>query len=295
MIHVRECVICSQPITKNSEKKAVVAPFLAGRIWGSSAFPASLLRCEKCDFSFFTPRMEDSEIARLYQDYRGTAYQKQRHSYEPWYTESFNRGLSSEAAFAGRVAQLQPVLGRLGLQERVKRVLDFGGDRGQLVSAAFPNAECYVYDISGVEPLPGVTAIPQKDELRQLQFDLIVTSNLFEHVSFPLQLNRDIDSIAGSGTLIFHEVPCEAATGGMTLLKRIVQSAILIGMRPAIAARMLRPGMFTWMHEHVNYFSVRALETMVNATGWKVLAADTYALGDGPRAGKMVWCLAQKP
>ncbi len=77
MIEVSSCVICDGAI--RHLKRALVAPFLAGRIWNRDPFCVDLVGCASCGFVFYNPRLDDAELQRLYQDYRLEKYQRMRH------------------------------------------------------------------------------------------------------------------------------------------------------------------------------------------------------------------------
>ncbi len=78
MIEASLCVICEGAIIQL--KRALVAPFLAKRIWNRTPFCVSLVKCETCGFMFYNPRLDDDELRRLYGSYRSEEYQKMRHA-----------------------------------------------------------------------------------------------------------------------------------------------------------------------------------------------------------------------
>ncbi len=140
-------------------------------------------------------------------------------------------------------------------------VLDFGGDRGELIQSLFPDAQKCAYDISSVEPLPGMQSLSQ-DKCRETHLDLIICSSVLEHVPSPRQLFLQIDSIAKAGTLVFLEVPVESPHGLRTAAKRIAQETILLVTRPSLGLSLLKFGTLNVMHEHLNFFSLNALELL---------------------------------
>jgi hypothetical protein len=275
----------------------MVTPFLAQRIWQRKSFPVQLSECADCGFMFFNPRLEPSEEIILYAGYRGPEYQKMRHSFEPWYTEKFNAGLSSPEAWQRRKKLLSSLFrDRLNLGGRTfGAVLDFGGDRGDLIADLVPASRRFVYEISGVDLLAGVEPLRSVEECRQHRFDLIVTSNVLEHVGSPCNVIAQIASIASSETLVFNEVPYECGTDMRIRLKRIAQAGVLAATRPRLAWQGLGPGMLNLMHEHVNYFSPRSLDRLMELSGFKILASGYYDVSDGLLGERMAWSLAQRP
>lgn len=111
---------------------------------------------------------------------RGTVsmrYQRMRQSCEPWYTPAFNAKLSSPQSLAVRREKLAPILSAHVAGIDKPRILDFGGDQGQLIQDLIPNAAGYTYDISDVEPLKGIERFRDLSECRARTFDLIICSN----------------------------------------------------------------------------------------------------------------------
>jgi len=294
LIQVDRCVICGGIFSR--QRRGMVTPFLAQRIWQRKPFSVQLSECAECGFMFFNPRLEPSEEISLYAGYRGLEYQKMRQSFEPWYTEKFNTGLSDPETWQHRKKLLSSLFrDRLNLGGRMfGNVLDFGGDRGDLIADLVPALRRFVYEISGVDLLAGVEPLRSVEECRQHCFDLIVTSNVLEHVGSPRDVIAQIASIASSGTLVFNEVPNESVTDLRTRLKRIAQAGVLAATRPTLASQILGPGMLNLMHEHVNYFSQRSLDRLMEVSGFKILASGYYTCTETFFGERMAWSLAQK-
>jgi 2-polyprenyl-3-methyl-5-hydroxy-6-metoxy-1,4-benzoquinol methylase len=288
---VTECVVCSGKI--EPRKKAMVAPFIARRIWKRAAFPIEIVECVSCGFIFFNPRLDSDEEERLYSGYRSDEYQEMRNLAEPWYTKKFNQNLQSTGIISLRQQKIATLL-RAHLSLMSPKILDFGGNRGELVQGLISDAQPYVYDISKVTPLAGVQQCRDLVEAKATGFDLIVNSNVLEHVGFPRVIVDQMASIASPGTMAFIEVPCESPFDRMVILKRIVQECVLALSRPGIALSLARPSGFYLMHEHINFFTPRSLGALMTAAGWSVTAADRYSI-DGPLGkGSMAWCVARK-
>jgi hypothetical protein len=85
--------------------------------------------------------------------YRSPEYQQMRHASEPWYTAKFNFELASPGSYDLRRKIIEQIF-RSHIGDRpIKRVMDYGGDRGDLVVGLVKGAEAFVYDISGIPPL----------------------------------------------------------------------------------------------------------------------------------------------
>jgi hypothetical protein len=288
---VSSCVVCSGSIELRTT--ALVAPFLSRRIWGRDAFGIDVAECVSCGFIFYNPRLTSDEEERLYTRYRSDEYQQMRFSTEPWYTPRFNRNLRGASFFAVRRTQLAKILGPY-LPLGRPRILDFGGDQGELVNELIPGAEPYVYDISGVAPVGGVGRCCDLVECRSKQFDLILNSNVLEHVGFPRAIMDQITSIATPETLAYIEVPSESPFDKMTMLKRLVQGGVLVLSRPKTALTLARPGLLYLMHEHVNFFNHKSLRALMTASNWSVVALDSYHLDSPSGKASMTWCLAKR-
>jgi hypothetical protein len=283
-------VVCGGEI--RVRRKGAVAPFLARRVWNRGSFPVNLMQCRRCEFMFFNPRMDSEEEGRLYAQYRSEEYRRMRHSVEPWYTQRFNLALSAPHLMEARRQILSELLQRQLAGRKIATVLDFGGDRGGLVRALIPGATPYVYDISAVEPEPGVQRGGDLAACRARQFDLVVNSNVLEHVGFPRLLLEQIRSVASPQTLVFLEVPFESPLERPLLIRRAVQWGLLAVSRPRVAASLASPRALCLMHEHVNYFDSKSLEALLRTTGWTVLASGSYQFPSN-LGGKMGWSLAR--
>lgn len=211
-----------------------------------------------------------------------------RFASEPWYTPSFNEDLASASSYEIRRATLAPILQQHVGNRKIRRILDYGGDRGDLVLGLFGGAEPFVYDISGIPPAPGVTSTADPAACAP---DLIINSNVLEHVGFPRYLVNEILQATPKSGLVFLEVPCEFPFGLTRLARRIAQIGIMAVTRPAIARHVVCPAGRYMMHEHINYFTEQSLTRLFRACGGTLIASGSYA--SSGRAGKvdMAWCL----
>jgi hypothetical protein len=290
MIEASQCVICDSEIRRL--KRALVAPFLARRIWDRSPFCVDLVQCKACGFLFYNPRLDAAEEGRLYAGYRSEEYQRMRYASEPWYTVSFNADLVSPGVLEARRRILAATLRRPVGERRIGRVLDYGGDRGDLVRGLIGGAAAFVYDISGVPAVDGVT--PTSDPAA-CQADLVINSNVLEHVGFPRRLVGEILKAAPAGGMIFLEVPCESPFQPSRILGRVAQIGIMSLTRPALARSVARPAALYMMHEHINYFTGQALTTLMRSCGCAVIAAGSYRIDTRSGKGDMAWCLGSVP
>ncbi len=286
MIEASTCVVCDGEIRKL--RAALVSPFLSKRIWNRPPFSVNLVQCQSCKFIFYNPRIDNEETVRLYSGYRSPEYQRMRYASEPWYTEKFNVELASPESYDRRRKILGPIL-RNHIRERsIRRVLDYGGDRGDLVVGLIEGAEAFVFDISGISPAEGVTSTTNPAECKP---DLIINSNVLEHVGFPNRFMEDVVKIAPVGSLIFLEVPCESPFGLARIARRIAQVAVIALTRPALARQIISPGSLCMMHEHINYFTERSLAALMRSASCTVKATGNYFVNGRAGNAQIVWCL----
>lgn len=289
IIEVSKCVICDGTI--RDLKRALVAPFLAERIWSRAPFCVKLVACEACGFMFYNPRLDDTDLHRLYRNYRSEEYHQMRHASEPWYTRKFNADLASPISYERRRNRLAPILQKHIDKRTIKRVLDYGGDRGDLVVGLFDGAESFVYDISGIPAANGVMSTSDPVECKA---ELIINSNVLEHVGFPrLLVSKIFEAVPGEG-LLFLEVPCELPLRFERIARRIAQISLMALTRPALVRHVLRPASIYMMHEHINYFTEHSLTTLMRSCGGNVIAAGTYPSSGRTGKADMAWCLASK-
>jgi hypothetical protein len=289
MIDIERCVVCDGKI--RHRRRALVAPFLSERISQREPFCVDLVECVECGFIFYTPRLDDSDLQLLYRDYRSPEYCRMRQSTEPWYTPKFNERLASASSYERRRAALREILLVQLRGHRIKRVLDYGGDRGDLVAGLLDGAHAFVYDISGIAAADGVTAV---SDPRASGADLIINSNVLEHIGFPKAMVQQMLEILPADGLLFLEVPSERPFGANRLARRVAQAAWMVAAKPRLAGWVLRPEVLYMMHEHINYYTEATLRTLMTASGGDVVASGQSSSA-GPRGRlDMVWCLGKR-
>jgi SAM-dependent methyltransferase len=257
------CVCCGSE--QLSRSPAILMPFLAHRIygwepvqidesWGLRTIPQGIayslcnsLLCEQCGLLFLDIRFSDSEMMRLYENYRDNEYTLLREKYEPGYTER-NEALLEGMSYIGDVESfLQPYL------PKTIRVLDWGGDTG--VNTPFKESASntiHIYDISGVETF-GLFPKVSKQTAAKNDYDLIVCSNVLEHVPLPRKVLREIKAIMRPTTILYVEVPLE------NLAKEYLDGVKLLEKKRH------------W-HEHINFFNQGALEALMASVGLSLLS-----------------------
>lgn len=285
------CLGCDAPDL--ARRAAITAPFVAARVFQRSAVICNLAYCTICGLAFFEDRYEPTEAARLYADYRNETYYQERHHWEPWYSRAFNERLGGAEEMRHRREVYAGILHRHAGDEVIESVLDYGGDRGQLMLGG-PGQKYFVFDISGVEPEADVVSLSTAS-LADQKFDLVLLCEVLEHVSEPLQVLWDVLNHVKPGGLLYITVPdlefpfadIPAGAWYRHYLKFLLKNRWLTllgdfwstGWKVKFAR--IPPMGFAKMHEHVNFFKMASLEALLVRAGVQLLGCETSAQGRG--------------
>lgn len=272
------CVCCGSP--QLSASPAVLMPFVAHRAlgwapvqidasWGLQTLATghaysicNSLLCAHCELLFLDMRFSDDAMARLYHDYRGPAYTQLRTHYEPGYTQRNDR-LNQGVGYLDQIERfLAPWLPAGTLQ-----VLDWGGDTGTNTPFKQRAARFDIFDISDKPTVAGARRVTQR-EAESGHYHLVVCSNVLEHVPYPAALLHDMRQCTSQETVVYIEVPCEAL--------------VLAHPNPAERLRSKRH----W-HEHVNFFSERALRALADQAGLDVVALQILEVPDAENPARL--------
>jgi hypothetical protein len=203
------------------------------------------LWCADCGLLFLDIRFSDREMDGIYRDYRGPDYTRLREHYEPGYALR-NRQLDEGVSYIADVeAFLRPLVGD------APRVLDWGGDTGKNTPFRGKAAVCDVYDISDKPLVAGARRVTE-DMARGSRYDLVVCSNVLEHIPYPADTLEAIGAAMDDDAVLYIEVPFEEA------------------VRTAPVQPQLRKK--HW-HEHINFFSESSLHKLAAGCGLQVVAS----------------------
>jgi SAM-dependent methyltransferase len=277
----KECVCCNS--TQLDRAPAVLMPFVAYRVfawepteitpdWGlrdlrpGHAYAlCSSLRCRDCGLLFLDMRFDAEEMKSLYQDYRGEDYRRARERFEPGYSAR-NELLAAGSTYIGAIEKfLAP-----HLPER-PRVLDWGGDTGLNTPFRSQAALHHVYDISDKPMVPGALHVNQAEMKRQ-HYDLIVLSQVLEHVPHPRNLLTEIADVMQADTLFYLELPYEEI------------------MRTHADDPMVHK--HHW-HEHINFFTETALDRLHESCGLHMVARAIHEVHVGGRDARIFSILSR--
>lgn len=268
----KECVCCGG--ARLDRAPAVLMPFVAYRVFGwqpveitadwglrdlkpGHAYPiCSSLLCRDCGFLFLDMRFDDDEMTSLYAGYRDDAYRDARERFEPGYAAR-NDLLEAGASYMGDIEKfLAPHL------PARPRVLDWGGDTGVNTPFRGRAALHHVYEISD-KPLVAGAARVRREDLGRERYDLVVLSQVLEHVPQPRDLLGEIATILRPDTLLYVELPFEGV------------------MRSHAADTLAHK--HHW-HEHINFFSETALDRLHELCGLHIVARNVREVAVGGRS-----------
>jgi SAM-dependent methyltransferase len=272
----KNCVCCESQRLEHAP--AVLMPFVAFCVfgwepaeiqpdWGLRDLPAGKLysvcrsmMCKNCGLLFLDMRFDEDEMASLYFDYRGPGYCEQRERFEPGY------GARNELLLDGSkyIAEIEAFL-KPHLAASSPRVLDWGGDSGINTPFRAASARHDILDISNRPLIDGARAVTRR-EVEEGDYDLIVYSNVLEHMPYPRRSLSEVASAMRPGTLLYLEVPHEE----------------VIRMNPYSDARL--QAKHHW-HEHVNFFTEQSLDNILTATGLDVVDRRSHPVKAGGKEG----------
>ena len=221
--------------------------------WGLKTVPngmayplCSSLLCRLCGMLFLDIRFSDSEMGKLYHNYRDEVYTALRDYYEPGY-RARNEGLLQGINYLENVeAFLRPYL------PSTIRVLDWGGDTG--VNTPFKSRvgnTVHIYDISDQETLGQLRKVSLQIA-KEHAYDLVVCSNVLEHVPYPRQMIADIMEHMSPSTVLYIEVPFEKLVKNYPDKMQLLQNK-------------------RHWHEHINFFCRDSIEKLISVMGLKLL------------------------
>lgn len=251
-INTQHCPCCTK--TNTETQPAILMPFVAHRAlgwapqkidtsWGLRDIPSgnalslcNSVICHTCGFLFCDIRFNDDEMSSLYAGYRGTEYSALREIYEPGYSA---RNTQLNAGY-DYIEEVELFLNPFVSQDT--RILDWGGDTGK--NTPFRNKNpVTVLEISGKDALDGITVVTP-EEIGTECFDLIICSNVLEHVPHPSSLIKDMMQHMSEDSVLYIEVPYEKT------------------MRDTCSHADRLASKRHW-HEHINFYSIDAMSRML--------------------------------
>ena len=229
--------------------------------------------CMHCFFIQTKTPFRDEDLMRLYLDYRSPSYNRERIYFEPEYAGIAAEVGQSETELSVRRSALSTFL-RKGLQTSdAHTVLDYGGADGRFIPD-IPGSK-FVYEISSMDPVPGVTRIKSESELGT--YSIVLFAHVTEHVTHPLRLVRKLSAYVEPGGYLYIETPQEISDQQRAELQHSA------------------PRWNIGIHEHINYYCVPAVAALLEAAGFAVVAIESSPVDVGWAKSVHIRALGRKP
>ena len=268
------------PICQNSTEfraHGLIAPWICELIECKRSTKTELRKCVECDFSYFTYRYSNSEVAKLYSSYKKGIYLKLRKSWEPW-LGSKDLGAYDPKSNPRHVEARRKVIEgdfiSAGINRKFRKCVDFGGDQGQFFPE-FVVGERILID-PGVQTRQIEKGVKVISSLKKLGggVDLILNCFVMEHVSDLREMVLELNDHLSEDGLIYIQVPQDlftTSTFHKTLIYKKYLSFLsttryfflfidfLTGIYRLIFSRIPFWGICK-QSEHINYFTINSLK-----------------------------------
>ncbi len=279
-----QCICCGgNELTKSP---AVLMPFIAKRVfgydpvlispdWGLRDLQCGIaysvcnsLQCSNCGVLFLDMRFTDREMASLYAGYRDEEYTQLRDHFEPGYRK-VNESFSDRGNYISVIENF--------LRPRIPptpALLDWGGDTGVNTPLKKEARTVHVYDISKKPVMAGVQSVDLQ-AIRRSKYDVIVCSQVLEHVPYPQDILKEIVSVMDMETILYLEVPYEEL------------------MRVNPGATDIVSSKHHW-HEHINFFSEKSLVVLLKVVGLQLVEMQAIPISLGWRDACVIAMLCKR-
>jgi hypothetical protein len=240
---------------------AVISPWI--RNLGIKKRTSKFLKCNKCNFGFFSYRYDALEMGKIYSGYRNETYFRFRNNWEPWYSQSYNSNHDSADWIHSRKVGIEeflfPFIGISNL-----RIADVGGDAGQFIPDLA--SKKFVVDPSRKPSLSDVESVADIKDLPEV--DLIIYAHVLEHVSDPV---LEVSTLFSKASKVYIEVPygvpriTQSRRSIIRFLRKILRSLHPFlwrnETRPSTGRSVKSEDTLT-QSEHLNFFSEEAMEQL---------------------------------
>jgi len=262
-----------------------------------------LWECQECELNFFSRGFSEAELDLLYSEYRGPAYFRRRHHWEPWYTKEINNGIGHNTeTVLHRRRHLETFINvyvERYLVAPPTAVVDFGGDEGQFMPEIDTIQKCGVFEVSDSVPVTGVQKLATWGEVADFRPDLMMLCHVLEHTTESRDIvGRAYDSLK-IGALLYIEVPLDRPPTPPKVFKTFAYRNftkwvyrsrifwILLDFITLVSKRYLKRvpvGGVIKQNEHVQFFDRRAFANVLAKMGFVNVEFSEYvASGTIPR------------
>ncbi len=297
MLARNSCPICKG--NKGDFAYAVVAPWIR-ELSELTQSHTKLVKCENCSFTYFTNIYDDSEMTKLYSNYRSNKYFQYRRRWEPWFgkKELHAYSTSNSEAVKNRNSKMQDLFRKSGLDlANFSNCVDFGGDLGQFIPSEIQGSKYIIDPSNSTLSQEGITRI---SSIEFLPFKAELFLNLFvlEHISDVNDALVKINRAQNIGSYGLIQVPTDkfnfsrlhAKNGYNSYLFFLTKHHYLFVLVDFLSgiSRMLFGRIPVWgvikMSEHINYFTETSLEELIKRNGYAVVNKE---IDPGQRQGKI--------
>lgn len=284
----RGCLCCGNP--KLRHETTLVSGFLAERAWNGPPELTKIAFCDECGFRFFERGLSRTEADKLYLNYRDADYFRHRNRWEPFYTRTQHEAVVTWSRSPSRATELRKIFDQARLPVRFQYALDHGGNEGHMLLSVDAKQKL-VFDPSGRPVLPGMSAVSAQAEI-PFGCDLLLSCQVLEHISDPQHYLRQVSKLCAEDAYLYVEVPGELWSNHvchgpwrdawLRLLLRhrhlqIFADMLSTGCRVILG--FLPPMGFIPMREHLNYFTIKALDSLLVASGLAPISSGRNAEG----------------
>ena len=190
------------------------------------------------------------KMKNLYSNYRNEEYVNLRDHYEPGYKEK-NSSLKQGYNY---VPEIEKFISCHLDTTRDFNVLDWGGDTGKNTPFYDTCEDLYIFDISN-KTSGGRVKNLNSDQVCQYEYNLIVCSNVLEHIPYPLQTLQNLSEAMGNETILYVELPYEKIVRNFEEGEEFNDT---IGSKRH------------W-HEHINFFTTKSVKSLMTAAHLEIL------------------------
>lgn len=222
----------------------------SNRIYGSSVL-MHVQYCRACSFIQTKLPVPEDKLSNLYVDYRSDSYNRERIRYEPAYAAIASQvGASSREVDVRKKGLVTFLKAHLDFEAQYS-ILDYGGADGKFLPD-LPGKK-HVYDVSDIEPIPGIERLRAESELGTYSY--IQIAHVLEHVPYPLALARKACSYLEPGGYVYIELPQDLSEEFVAKVGRS------------------EDGVSVPIHEHINFYVLGSAVRLLQAIGLSVVDA----------------------
>lgn len=276
---------------------AKIAPFIQARIENNNDIVFNLIHCKNCGSAFFDYRYDEAEIKKIYKGYRNQEYQSLREHFESWYSKKINYLIGDDIkTIHSRNKNLSEILEKNLIVEKIKTVLDYGGDKGQYIPKILNNANKYVYDISMNNTVTGVTLLQSIEECKKISptgYDFIMCAHVLEHLANPLETIQVIKDLIKKKGYLYIEVPFDSPfyANFFDNLQYIFNKHFKLKDLVKKYVEM-KTSKYSYMHEHINFYTINGLNKFLKANGFNIIYSNTAKVHSVIGMSKIISVLA---